>query len=245
MGTVRRAADADGGPFPNEARVSPSSHRQPPSQAAASATAPSWTCKSCTYGNEQTADVCAACGTRRWETKWEADPLAGQQFIVDIVRNPGDAVGLDIDHIDGVAAVIESVKPGGAIYAWNAQHAAYALKENDRIVEVNGATGDVKVLIQRLKSDVQWRLMIQRPVEIQITIRKTDSDSLGLDLNYAPNSKSLLITDVSNGPMQDWNMGHPEQAIIRRDRIIEINGVRGRPMELIHASEGQDVLQLV
>lgn len=170
---------------------------------------------------------------------------AQHKFSVVITRNIGEAVGLDIDHIDGVAAVVVAVKPGGAIQSWNDNNRDKEIKGGDRIVEVNGSSGDVQQIIQKLKSDLTWRMTVQRPVELLVTIHKANAPTLGLDLKYAPNSKSLLITDVANGPMQDWNNENPGKAVRTNDRIVEINGARGKPQDLIQASDGKDTLEMV
>lgn len=170
---------------------------------------------------------------------------ASKDMSVVITRNSGEAVGLDIDHIDGIAAVVVAVKPGGAIQSWNDQNRDKEIRAGDRIVEVNGSSGDVQQIIQKLKTELTWRMTVQRPIELLVTIHKANAPTLGLDLKYAPNSKSLLITDVANGPMQEWNLENPDKAVRSNDRIVEINGARGKPQDLIQASDGKDTLQMV
>lgn len=189
---------------------------------------------------------------KKQETEYaQADPAGDQgnsgsanEFTVTITRSIGEAVGLDIDHIDGVSAVVVALK-NGAILNWNDNNRDKEIKPGDRIIEVNGSRGDVQQLIAKLKTDLTWRLSVQRPVELNVTIHKANAPSLGLDLKYAPNSKSLLITDVANGPMQDWNNEHPDKVVKSFDRIVEINGARGKPQDLIQASDGKDTLEMV
>jgi len=171
-------------------------------------------------------------------------PQAGAEFTVVITRNIGEAVGLDIDHIDGVSAVVVALK-NGAIRSWNDNNRDQEIKPGDRIIEVNGSRGDVQQLIAKLKTDLTWRLSVQRPTELNVTIYKANAPTLGLDLKYAPNSKSLLITAVDHGPMQDWNNVNPDKAVRAYDRIIEINQARGKPQDLIQASDGKDTLEMV
>merc|ERR1719291_1139951 len=54
----------------------------------------------------------------------------GSSFTATIDRREEDAIGLDIDLIDGVSAVVVDVKEG-AIQTWNDKHPESALQVND------------------------------------------------------------------------------------------------------------------
>mmetsp|Transcript_8895 Transcript_8895/g.31583 ORF Transcript_8895/g.31583 Transcript_8895/m.31583 type:complete len:244 (-) Transcript_8895:44-775(-) len=171
-------------------------------------------------------------------------PPAGVTFVVSIHRSPSEPIGLDIDLIDGVSAVVVDIKEG-AVKQWNDMNPEKALKVHDRIVEVNGSRGDSNSLVTRLKSDTVWMLQVQRPAEFAISINRSDAPSLGMDLRYAPNGTTLMITQVGEGPMQEWNTHNPHRVVHRHDRIIELNGVRGTPPQLLAASEDAETLDLV
>mmetsp|Transcript_56352 Transcript_56352/g.119926 ORF Transcript_56352/g.119926 Transcript_56352/m.119926 type:complete len:236 (-) Transcript_56352:148-855(-) len=174
--------------------------------------------------------------------KGPAEP--GSTFSVSFRRNPTEPIGLDIDLIDGHSAVIVDIKDG-AVKSWNDKNPDTALRVNDRIIEVNGSRSDSNNLVTRLKSDIVWSLQVQRPIEFPISINRAEAPSLGMDLRYAPNGTTLMITQVGDGPMQDWNRRNPERAVTRHDRIIQLNGVRGSPPQLLQASEDAETLDLV
>lgn len=52
----------------------------------------------------------------------------------------------------------------------------------------------------------------------------------GLVLSHAPDSVSILITEVGDGPIQDWNRVHTALAVRKFDRIVSVNGVGGKQM---------------
>lgn len=168
----------------------------------------------------------------------------GSSFSVTVRRNTSEPIGLDIDLIDGFSAVVVDIK-AGAIKTWNDQNRAHALRLNDRIVEVNGSKGDANNLVVRLKNDTTWVLTVQRPTEIPVSINRADAPSLGMDLRYAPNGTTLMITQVGEGPMHEWNKKNPATAVRRFDRIIQLNKVRGTPTELLQASEDVENLDLI
>lgn len=97
----------------------------------------------------------------------------------------------------------------------------------------------------KLKSDMSWSLVVQRPSEFVVSITRADAPTIGMDLRYAPNGNTLMITRVGEGPMQEWNSKHPDKAVCKHDRIVQLNDVRGAPLQLLQASEGLETLHLI
>lgn len=168
----------------------------------------------------------------------------GSVFAATIVRSEEDPIGLDIDLIDGISAVVVDIKEG-AVKSWNEKNPEHALQVNDRIVEVNGQRREANSMVSRLKSDTTWAVQVQRPVEFAVSISRADTPSLGMDLRYAPNGTTLMITQVGEGPMQEWNKKHPDKAVCKHDRIIQLNKVRGTPTQLLQASEDSETLNMI
>jgi len=76
--------------------------------------------------------------------------------------------------------------------------------------------------------------------DYQITISKKDGMKLGVDLVY--NYDSLTISFVkAGGLVSSWNDMFPDRGVMRGDRIVEVNGVRGDAAklddELVKATE--------
>eukprot|EP00928_Gymnodinium_smaydae_P021012 TRINITY_DN18159_c0_g1_i1.p1 TRINITY_DN18159_c0_g1~~TRINITY_DN18159_c0_g1_i1.p1 ORF type:complete len:780 (-),score=177.94 TRINITY_DN18159_c0_g1_i1:62-2401(-) len=71
-----------------------------------------------------------------------------------------------------------------------------------------------------------------RHVEFQISVDRQRQEPLGLHVQIQ-DGRELLIQNVRNGLIHEWNCQHPESAVRRGDRIIEVNGVHGDADHLI------------
>lgn len=167
----------------------------------------------------------------------ERVPQPGETFRITIQRSVGQNIGLDTDLIDDESVVVVAIKPG-VFQMWNDAHLGRAVRLNDRITEVNGVRGNTNSMISTLKAEPIWNLELQRPREYKIELIRTKTPSLGLDLRYAPNGTSLLIRAIGEGPVQDWNIAHKNQQVSLHDRIVELNGTRGTPQQILEASVG-------
>lgn len=133
-----------------------------------------------------------------------APPKAGSTFKVAFARDAEEAIGLDIDIVDGVSAIIVGIS-GGAVHRWNEWRPELALRANDRIIEANGMSGNASAVAMKLKTESLWELVVQRPIELSISLPGSDSEdpTLGLCLRRARRSSALLVTSVGAGPMEE------------------------------------------
>lgn len=165
-------------------------------------------------------------------------------FRLQIERAAGETIGINLDVTDGVSLVVVDILPG-SIQAWNKAHEHSAhLEINDRIVEANGASGDADKMLSALKQNVVWELVVQRPVLLRAVVSRQGALSLGVDLRYAPNGNTLLISEVEDGPMKDWNACSTTGKVKKFDRIIEVNGVRGTSQHLLQAGMDKEELDM-
>ncbi|CAK0816790.1 unnamed protein product, partial [Prorocentrum cordatum] len=93
--------------------------------------------------------------------------LAGSQdsaaeFNVVIDKTAGQALGVEIDSLDGTSLLITAVTTGGLIQQWNDDHPELALKPGDRIVEVNGIRDDVNSIFEECSEDRILELLVVR-----------------------------------------------------------------------------------
>merc|ERR1740129_1034965 len=79
--------------------------------------------------------------------------------------------------------------------------------------------------------------------EWTVTLRKMGKP-LGVDVDLA-DGKCLFIETLKPGLVSDWNAEHPEQAILREDCIIQVNGVKGEAQALTAACKKDETLELV
>lgn len=168
------------------------------------------------------------------------------EFRVSMERSGEASIGTYIDITDNTTMLIVGILQGGAIQIWNDAHLDQPqLKVHDRIVEANGVRGDAEKLLSELKQSTNWDLRVQRPVEFHAIIERAGSHALGMDLRYAPNGSSLMISEVDEGPIKDWNAISKTWQVKKYDRIIEVNGTRGTSQQLLSAGIGVDRFDMV
>lgn len=176
----------------------------------------------------------------------EREPEPGAEFTIQVSREPGDSIGMDLDLIDGVTPLVVSTK-AGTIQDWNDTHPKLMVKVGDKILDVNGVKGSTRQIISTLKEDGTWRIRLQRPRVLKLDISKigkNSAPSLGLGLSYAKHGTSLLVGEVNEGPVLDWNLKNPEFQVQAQDRIVELNGTKGNAVELLKCSEGCEKLKM-
>lgn len=185
-------------------------------------------------------------------TEFESGHVASlpRQFVVRLDGIGNEGLGLEVDIGDDVTASITKVLSDGAIPAWNQRNAReLAVQAGDHIVEVNGIRGSAKEIIANIKGGAELSVVIQRPMEFLAAVRKEKvSDSVGLDIGYTHIGTTLLVCQVvAAGCVEKWNESHPDAAVRRNDRIIEVNGTRGKCKELMAklTAKDTDLLRLV
>lgn len=92
----------------------------------------------------------------------------------------------------------------------------------------------------------QVTLVLKRPRQFRVAINKRGRP-LGLGLNYMPLpvAKSLVVLEVLRGAIQDWNDSNQKEEIKKDHRIIEVNGFRGSPPELLEKIKTKELLEIV
>eukprot|EP00438_Fugacium_kawagutii_P020180 Skav220556 [mRNA] locus=scaffold761:271689:275846:+ [translate_table: standard] len=105
-------------------------------------------------------------------------------------------------------------------------------------------------IIQHTQDDAREGLSIPaisrkgEPMEFDIKVTKTYGKSkLGIDVDLT-DGFGLVIDQVGEGLIKDWNQNHPELAAMKGDRIVAVNGVRGDATQISEVCKNQAVLQL-
>jgi len=166
-------------------------------------------------------------------------------MAVKIVRAQDMNIGLNLDGLDGETAFVDNIIPG-SVEDWNNSHdAKERLQVHDRIVKVNGIAGETDKILAELKASYNWTLVILRPMEVTVSVDCKRFPSLGLDLKYSPNGNTLLIANLGDGPIEEYNREAPQAAkIIKNDRIVAINGTRGGARKLLDCASRAESLDL-
>ncbi|CAE7198499.1 unnamed protein product [Symbiodinium pilosum] len=114
---------------------------------------------------------------------------------------------------------------GGAAEEWNQRHPNMALQVGDCIASANGVKGSSKAVFESIRKSDQVDLDIERPQEIAIAAGK-GGRPLGLHLAYADSSVGLIVKQVNEGPVREWNKAHPAAPVVPGDRLLEVNGCK-------------------
>lgn len=113
------------------------------------------------------------------------------------------------------------------------------------IIKVNGVEGDSNELAEMLKKETSLDLLIRRPMEWRVAICATSEKDLGMEFNKKKIGNSLLITKVCETPkiagkprqrrkpVQEWNAANPDQKINAGDRVVAVNGYKGKAVYLL------------
>jgi len=169
-------------------------------------------------------------------------------IIIQLDRSQETNIGLNLDALDEETAFVDGILPG-AIQTWNRTYPTQpTLQVYDRIVCVNSMTGETDQILREMRQSLNWNLVVDRPKELKIFVDCTKYPSLGLDLKYSPNGGSLLIASIGDGAIKDWNTKMTNGGgvgIEPRDRIIEVNSIRGSARDLLDAATNVTSLNLV
>lgn len=163
---------------------------------------------------------------------------------VSIENKKKKALGLEIDAQDGSTLYVFGVKTG--IVQTNNRVSPVMLTPGQFIVKVNNAGGSSAKLQDGLKQK-ELELIVRRPAEFNVLLQAGKVAGLGLEFTKKPLGNALLITKVDgedggNGgdkptgatsAARRWNSANVEQQIRRGDRIIAMNGFRGKASELL------------
>mmetsp|Transcript_57438 Transcript_57438/g.136546 ORF Transcript_57438/g.136546 Transcript_57438/m.136546 type:complete len:134 (-) Transcript_57438:258-659(-) len=94
------------------------------------------------------------------EAAAEAQPV---YFNVKLDRtNDSSPLGIDCDRKDGVTLLVERINTPGLLENWNTNNESSKVVPGDRIVEVNGKSGDVFAIIEELKKQEPLSVKIMR-----------------------------------------------------------------------------------
>lgn len=180
----------------------------------------------------------------RPQAEMPANKAGPKELEVIIDLRPGASIGLNLDALQDEQAFVDGIT-AGFIQEWNADKPRdRQLCPYDSIVGINGFRGDTKELLNEMRDTSQWCLIVRRPVELAISVDCDSSPTLGLDLKYSPNGRSLLIASIGEGSIRERNLRHAQQ-IRPGDRIVEVNGQRGTAKQLLEAASNVDTLELV
>lgn len=143
-------------------------------------------------------------------------------------------LGLDLSPHDGATLLIGKVKHGPML-DWNEEHGAEVLvQRGDRIVAVNGVSGNSEELLEHLRRDRALTITMRRLLDFSVNVVRLQSESLGIFLEDA--GATMRVTRLVSGPVADANKRNGVELEVRPgDEIYEANGVAGSGAQIFEA----------
>lgn len=155
-------------------------------------------------------------------------PKVASRSEVEVVPPPCD----DVSREAGAASPDASKEPDPPREA-----------DNPRAGEVVDANDWSALRVDSLKKPSE-ELAKAGPKEFQVCIKRGNAP-LGLEAEVEHRTGSLLILEVKEGPVSEWNQAHPEAKVQPGDIIVDVNGVTGKATELVQVMKGVELLQMV
>lgn len=166
------------------------------------------------------------------------------EFVIRIAMDGDKSLGLEISSHDDKSMLIGQVKDG-AIADWNALRSAmHSVRRGDRIVEVNEAKDDVKLIFGALRQQGVLAMRISRLLEFHFVVTKVE-ERLGIEFDSS-RTDELNVKAVHGGASRDvcGKVG-PEFELRRDDRILEINGQSGDSITLLGVIKSASTLDFL
>jgi len=158
-------------------------------------------------------------------------PAPEKEFIVELDNPKKKALGLEVETQDGKMLYVSAVK-NGLVQTFNKEaEPTKQIMPGDFIVKVNGVEGASKKLNEALKKkETSFSLVCRRAEEWRVVVdRGADKGPIGFGYVKPAVGHSIVMTDIAAGPLSAWNEENPEREVRPFDRILAINGKRGKP----------------
>merc|ERR1719221_2439851 len=101
-------------------------------------------------------------------------------------------------------------------------------------------------MIEQLGSVQELDLTFHRTTSLYtIEITKLDWEHLGLKFAFEVGARSIVVAEITVGPVYDWNKQNPDLQVKAKDRIVAVNGEPGSANELVdRIKKTEEILQL-
>lgn len=185
-------------------------------------------------------------GTDDWETNSNGGDLnldAGsptqamsrmlQEFEVNVVKEEGNEFGLYLSIVDGIGLLVHSIREG-LVFEWNTNNPECQVMKGDCIVSVNGIGRDPIRFVELIKSEPTLNLLVKRATTFLVKIEKeSDTDRLGIDLSHLPDDKTLIVNEIGQGRISQWNSSTSGQQVRRGDRVVKVNAICNNAQKML------------
>jgi len=161
---------------------------------------------------------------------------------ISVLRDEGQSLGLALRGFPTGVLRVDKVLPEGLVNEWKKEHPQCDLKQGMYVESVNGfvdAPPQLYVVLLLLLRNINLVLSKNQPAmsapdtqsdrEKGEMIRAKINAPSGVrhDLNLYFVDSLVIVIDVSEGPIAEWNQQHPDKAISVGDRLVYVNGKGG------------------
>lgn len=195
---------------------------------------------------DQNVDVLAPEGLHLTEAptnETKTPPSECSTFTVTVSKD-ATASGFEWEVFKGMLLVSKL----GPMVVWNAAqaHSLEKVREGDRILSVNGASGDAATLLAEIRKNRELRLDVRHTKSIVVRFKR-NSRPLGAHLVAGQTKTGLLKIQgiAGRGVFADWNEANPSEEVSDGDRVQRVNGVSGNGREMLEELERSEQVELV
>jgi hypothetical protein len=166
-----------------------------------------------------------------------------ETYTVEVERTENNPVGLECVVTKSDELCVMSIELGPFL-DWNMMHAkSTQIWEGDRIVEVNNIKQNSQAMLSSISVDCILSITFRRRSEFEVKISK-NGEPLAIDINCKMSREGLQVNKVHEGLISAWNEANPTRQILEKDRIVEVNGLRGEPKILLETVKASSDLTL-
>jgi len=155
-------------------------------------------------------------------TSMSSEKVMQYTLSIGFDKLPDEALGIEVETLDSETALVLDIKDG-AFRRWNKENKGRAVNIGDKIIEVNGISGNSTQILQTLKSSSRLDLQLQRSQLVQVSLDLAGKD-LGLSIVAAPRSATVMVKTVLPGAISEWNALNWDEQVKEGDRIYMVNG---------------------
>mmetsp|Transcript_94194 Transcript_94194/g.281111 ORF Transcript_94194/g.281111 Transcript_94194/m.281111 type:complete len:370 (-) Transcript_94194:173-1282(-) len=164
----------------------------------------------------------------------EYPPGPPPSFKIEVEKATDQSAGLELDIQEGTMAYVLAVNPGPLSVYNKTAEPCLCLFPGYFIETVNDTKGSSSKLMDIMHAASKLTLLVRRPEDFDVLVkRRQQGEPLGLVISQRPRARTLVVSTVEAGPVQDWNNGHVDFQVRQGDRIVRVGGESGEAAELL------------
>jgi hypothetical protein len=162
-------------------------------------------------------------------------------FEIELTKPPGESLGLELDPLDGEVMQVCKIRDG-LVKSYNEANKDKQVRVGDFLTSINGVTGRTDLMIERFQKDATLKVKIRRLKSWDVTLVQPRAAAIRPAVNRAANGRTLLILDISDRAIKEWNAANPGLDIAKHDRIISVNGMESESDKMMEQVEKAEKL---